>query len=321
MLIRANSLYVPLADESVHCVVTSPPYWGLRDYKLPPMVWPANGDRSSLFSCRHIWGESIEEHKRGDFGTESTLEGASQDTEARLQTVNQGAFCQLCGAWRGALGLEPTPELYVEHIVQIFREVRRVLRRDGTLWLNMGDCYACGKGKDFSVPGTGRYPSDGFSNRQSRQAPNGLKPKDLVGMPWRVAFALQADGLWLRRDIIWSKPNPMPESVPDRPTTAHEYIFLFTRSGAAVYWTHSRGRYPGTREQPEPDYIWIERRAEEQVSGVGCHVSEEDLDEEYAFPAGWDRGLGRRNLLSGNYAAKGKPACGPRQELAAIPFG
>jgi DNA modification methylase len=124
------------------------------------------------------------------------------------------------GAWRGELGLEPTPELYVQHLVEAFREVRRVLRKDGTLWLNLGDGYA-------------------GSARQS----NGLKPKDLCGMPWRVALALQADGWWLRSDIIWVKPNPVPESVTDRPTKAHEYLFLLTQS-QSYYFDQNAVREP-----------------------------------------------------------------------------
>lgn len=160
--------------ESVHCVVTSPPYWGLRDYKTEPQVWP--------------------------------------------------------DGWRGSLGLEPMPDLYVQHLVEIFREVRRVLRRDGTLWLNMGDSYAAAR--SYQVPDT-KWRDVG--NEKASEVPVGLKPKDLLGMPWRVAFALQADGWWLRSDIIWSKPNPMPESVTDRPTKAHEYLFLLAKAERYFY--------------------------------------------------------------------------------------
>jgi DNA modification methylase len=171
-----------LPDESVHCVVTSPPYWGLRDY------------------------------------------GAE-----------------------GQIGLEPTPQEFVAKIVEVFQEVRRVLRKDGVCWLNLGDSYAAGKmGRDdedeanlrrrFEAFGTGR-PKAGRkgANGQQRSVPLGFKPKDLVGIPWMVAFALRADGWWLRSDIIWSKPNPMPESVTDRPTKAHEYVFLLTKSERYFY--------------------------------------------------------------------------------------
>jgi DNA modification methylase len=157
-----------LEDESVHCVVTSPPYWGLRDYGVD-----------------------------------------------------------------GQLGLEPTVEEYVEKMVAVFVEVKRVLRKDGTLWLNMGDAYA-GGGRGQGAPDCKQRTNKGSCNDTIRaqhfKAPGGLKPKDLVGQPWRLAFALQADGWWLRNDIIWSKPNPMPEAVRDRATKAHEYIFLMTKA-------------------------------------------------------------------------------------------
>ena len=184
-----------LPDGSVHCCVTSPPYWGLRDYGVD-----------------------------------------------------------------GQLGLEPTPELYVAHLVEIFAEVRRVLRDDGTLWLNLGDSYATNPGN-----GRGGESVDGGLPHRSGQDKSraGLKPKDLVGIPWRVAFALQADGWYLRSDIIWAKPNPMPESVRDRPTKSHEYIFLLAKSQRYYYdadairengtgteydrTKRARGRMTGTR--------------------------------------------------------------------------
>jgi DNA modification methylase len=136
---------------------------------------------------------------------------------------------------QGQIGLEATPEAYVVRMVEVFREVRRVLRDDGTLWLNLGDSYAT------TTKGSGGYSPKQNSNTGSRYSgrswiiPLGLKPKDLVGIPWRVAFALQEAGWWLRSDIIWAKPNPMPESVTDRPTKAHEYIFLLAKSERYYY--------------------------------------------------------------------------------------
>jgi len=141
----------------------------------------------------------------------------------------------------GQLGLERTPKEYVAHLVEVFREVRRVLRKDGTLWLNLGDCYHSGDrggyhraraGVKKNIGHSGNY--NDFTGAPNRRKQEGLKDKDLVGIPWRVAFALQADGWWLRQDIIWAKPNPMPESVRDRCTKAHEYIFMLTKS--AKYW-------------------------------------------------------------------------------------
>jgi len=152
---------------SVQTCVTSPPYWGLRDYGRP-----------------------------------------------------------------GQIGLEATPEAYVERLVAVFREVRRVLADDGVLWLNLGDSYNGSGGSGGQVrPGgkvAGQPPVSGVNV-------SGLKPKDLVGIPWRVAFALQADGWYLRSDIIWSKPNPMPESVRDRCTKAHEYLFMLTKRARYYY--------------------------------------------------------------------------------------
>ena len=173
-LYQADARHLPIPDSSVDCVVTSPPYWGLRDYGID----------------------------------------------------EQG------------LGLEPTPEEYCANMVEVFREVWRVLKPTGTVWLNLGDSYAgsttLGRNDvDRKYPGSigkGLEASAG-----SRQMPSGLKPKDLVGIPWRVAFALQADGWYLRSDIIWSKPNPMPESVMDRPTRSHEYVFLLTKAARYYY--------------------------------------------------------------------------------------
>jgi DNA modification methylase len=142
----------------------------------------------------------------------------------------------------GQLGLEPTPEEYVERMVEIFREVRRVLRDDGTLWLVLGDSYTGATRSADKPPEPGHTRDDDGRVKTTARAEelrpsriDGLKPKDLVGIPWRVAFALQADGWYLRSDIIWAKPNPMPESVTDRPTSAHEHIFLLAKSQRYFY--------------------------------------------------------------------------------------
>lgn len=139
----------------------------------------------------------------------------------------------------GQLGLEATPDAYVATMVDVFREVRRVLRKDGTLFLNLGDSYSSG-GRSSRDPGQSKmHPA--FTGEHTAatawhpENPPGLKPKDLIGIPWRVAFALRADGWYLRSDIIWHKPNPMPESVTDRPTKSHEYIFLLSKSARYYY--------------------------------------------------------------------------------------
>lgn len=201
-----------LPDKSIHMVATSPPYWGLRDYQNEPSVW--GGDPT----CNHDWNNI-----GPDRGVKS-------------------AYCSKCKAWRGQLGLEPTPYEFVDHLVEVFREVKRVLRDDGTLWLNLGDSYANPGIQGSALSSTGGFTGarlrdgkKGTMNSVLRAIPEGVKYKDLVGVPWRVALALQADGWYLRSDIIWSKPNCMPESVTDRPTKAHEYVFLLTKSERYFY--------------------------------------------------------------------------------------
>ena len=156
---RKELMFFP--DNIFQCCITSPPYWGLRDYDYPNQI-----------------------------------------------------------------GAEDKVEQYVEHIVTVFREVRRTLREDGTCWLNIGDSYTSG-GRTWRAPDK-KNPARGMTYRPD--TPEGLKPKDLIGVPWRVAFALQQDGWYLRSDIIWNKPNCQPESVKDRPTRSHEYLFLLTKS-------------------------------------------------------------------------------------------
>jgi DNA modification methylase len=154
----------------------------------------------------------------------------------------------------GQIGLEKTPEEYVEKLVQIFREVRRVLRADGTLWLNIGDSYASGKSRYSSSPHTisgGKDRGDAHNKKPDLYYHPSLKDKDLIGIPWMLAFALRADGWWLRQDIIWHKPNPMPESVTDRCTKSHEYIFLLTKSARYYYDAEAvkeRANYDGRKD-------------------------------------------------------------------------
>lgn len=188
-----------LPDESVHCVATSPPYWALRDYGTEPLEWPA---------CSYV----------------PMVAGAMPPIAVPPMSC--------------ALGLEPDLDAFIGHMVLVMREVRRVLRRDGVMWLNFGDVYAFG--------GRGGNPGHSPHTKQKRNAGSitvrglrphaaGLRPKDLFGIPWRVAFALQADGWCLRSDCVWSKPTAMPESVLDRPSRSHEYVFLFSKSRRYFY--------------------------------------------------------------------------------------
>lgn len=191
-----------LPAQSVNCCVTSPPYWSLRDYDVPPTDWPEV--------------------------TYGTLGGSV--------TVPAMECC---------LGLESTPDAFVGHLIHVFREVRRVLRDDGTLWLNLGDSYANG-GRSTRATDA-KLPSRGMDVRPAD--PTGIKPKDLIGIPWRVAFAFQADGWFLRQDIIWHKPNPTPESVRDRCTKAHEYVLLMSKSDL-YYFDADAINEPATSKKP-----------------------------------------------------------------------
>lgn len=211
-----------LPDESVHCCVTSPPYWGLRDYGTG--LWKGGNPECDHMGEPHRLKATINKN----CGTGKDVKNATQREFFR-------DMCKKCGAIRvdQQIGLEPTPAEYVANLVTVFREVYRVLRSDGTLWLNLGDSYNGSGG----VGGNGKqHTNQGSVDRLGNRAGwPGLKPKDLVGIPWRVAFALQADGWWLRQDIIWHKPNPMPESVRDRCTKAHEYVFLLAKSERYYY--------------------------------------------------------------------------------------
>lgn len=247
----AREALAAMEPESVDCVVSSPPYCGLRDYGIPPSVW--GGDSSH----EHDWTERTTPAKSGGTGASSTLGPASGGHGISLAGVQRSVARQghagsvsgscACGAWRGSLGLEPTPEMFVEHLVEVFREVRRVLRKDGTVWLNLGDSYASGKGHapqpGETLAGGKGGVGDELSHRGRPTAAGsrldardfGMKPKDRVMIPARVALALQADGWWLRDEIVWAKPNPMPSSVRDRTTPAHEMVYLLTKAARYHY--------------------------------------------------------------------------------------
>jgi len=260
-MIQANVLNIPLKDESVQCVITSCPYWGLRDYGTA--TWEGGKD-----GCDHIDGVSNSEHEGMDAGNFRSTRYLGQKKATGI--------CK-CGAKRrdNQLGLEKTPEEFVENCVKWAREIWRVLRSDGTFWLNLGDSYAQSGGgmatfeheknkirkKEKGYEGHGGW--EGTASRAGNTAVSGLKPKDLCGMPWRVAFALQESGWYLRSAMPWVKRSAMPESCTDRPASALEYMFLLTKSGTSQYWTNPR--LGGTRQQPKPDCIWKHKETGEQV--------------------------------------------------------
>jgi DNA modification methylase len=219
-----------LPDESVHCVVTSPPYWGLRDYGV-----------------------------------------------------------------EGQIGLEATPDEFLARMVEVFREVRRVLRSDGTCWVNMGDSYCssdkwggggANTGKQ-TIADDGSVPS--WAVRQRKQAIEGVKPKDLMGMPWMLAFALRSDGWWLRGDYIWHKPNPMPESITDRCTKAHEYVFHFAKSDRYFY-----------------DAAAIRTEFSAETKALSFETMNYARRDKYKMPDGWDTGKGGHGSYHRNGREKGK---------------
>ena len=229
-----------IPDNSIQCVVTSPPYFNLRDYETDPLIWGGEPD------CDHDWGdEKIKKNtpQRDHDGPNSFGDTRGQEPwrEGTELKASQGRFCSKCDAWLGSLGNEPSIDMYVDHIVSISKEFHRVLRDDGVYWLNLGDSY-----------------DDNNS---------------LVGMPWLVAFALKDSGWdvkseviegWeLSDEIIWEKPNPTPESTTNRPARSHENIFMLTKSRTAQYWVNFR-KEKGSRTKPDPDYIYIHRKTEEE---------------------------------------------------------
>jgi DNA modification methylase len=245
-----------LPDESVHCVVTSPPYWGLRDY-----------------GCV------------------------------------------------GQIGLESTPAEYIAQMVAVFAEVKRVLRGDGTLWLNMGDCYNQGnKGQSGEMNPTYKQ-STNRGSLMTRRGPmlgsnrnrnhEGMKPKDLVGMPWMLAFALRADGWWLRRDIIWHKPNPMPESVTDRCTTAHEYLFHLSKK-ERYFYNQDAVLEPVSANT----HARLAQNIEKQIGSERANGGQKTNGNMKAVgrrPKAWDNDMGSNRTLIGGYGRKlAEPGSGIR---------
>ena len=210
-----------IKDGTVDCCITSPPYYGLRDYG----------------TGKWVGGDPNCPHRRMSKRSDKTITGHKQDELAgNVGDAIYKSVCPLCGAVRedNQIGLEETPEEYINNLVAVFREVKRALKDDGTLWVNIGDSYAGGQGRwggtdnisDMQANSKGSLTQIGISRKWEHET---IKHKDLIGIPWMLAFALRNDGWYLRQDIIWQKPNPMPESVKDRCTKSHEYIFLLSK--------------------------------------------------------------------------------------------
>ena len=266
-----------LADNSIQCVVTSPPYFGLRLYSgLPDSLW--GGDDK----CEHEWGKQSV-IKRGHPGNCSTLVG-TQTAQLSKEAGTQGAFCDKCGAWRGKFGNEPTVEMYVQHTVEVLREIRRVLRPDGVVFWNIADSYAGSgsPGGDFRKGNVGDEYLRPYHHEGS-----GLKPKDLCLIPDRVRIAAQADGWWIRQNIIWNKPNIKPESVRDRPVSSYEYIIMMTKSERYYYDAEAVKEPSGDKGSGNK-----ERKFRKDYGGAPGSTSHQ------GFAVPWEPDGGGRNLRS-----------------------
>jgi DNA modification methylase len=219
--VRKRAKDVP--RKSIHTVVTSPPYYALRDYSTGRY-------EGGSPDCDHLHDNPRQDHSKG------RLLGRGAQGAALAARTPMRSFCTKCGAIRvdEQLGLEESPEEYVEKMVSVFREVWECLRDDGTVWLNLGDSYSHG---GCGSRDAGRWPKQSRNDHMPthHKKHSGRKPKDLIGIPWLVAFALQRDGWYLRSDIIFGKNNPMPESIKDRPTRAHEYLFLLSKKSSYYY--------------------------------------------------------------------------------------
>ena len=251
-----------MPPESVNCVVTSPPYWGLRDYGAEPVIW--DGDKN----CEHEWGSKITtlKHKSGE--TNPGKGGWFKDKGASNDKGN--CFCLKCGAWRGSLGLEPTFELYIKHLCDIFDEVWRVIRKDGTCWVNLGDSYSASGGS-----GSGEYQKRHTQfgkviNQGTAQEPRraiGLPSKSLVMIPQRFAIEMVNRGWILRNEIVWFKNNNMPASMKDRFTVNWEHVFFFVKSNKTQFWTNEKilecvSKHPlGIKGVEGKDWEWREIKA------------------------------------------------------------
>lgn len=225
-----------LPSEFINCTVTSPPYWGLRDYGIEPIIWDGNPN------CKHEWIIETKEKITQDFTKLHTWNGDGRNrTSGKKTTILKNkitnGFCSKCGAWKGSLGLEPTFDLYIKHLCDIFDEVKRVLRKDGTLWVNLGDTY----NSKISAPNmpklNKRYDeyyekTKKFRNEIVRKS--GILEKSLCLIPFRFAIEMVNRGWILRNVIIWHKPNCMPSSAKDRFTVDFEYLFFFVKN--KKYW-------------------------------------------------------------------------------------
>lgn len=278
-------------DECVDMAICSPPYWGLRAYDCPPQMWDGKRD------CVHVWGEKGMGHHPGQ--VEQT-KWKNAEASGKGQNANSGQFCNKCGSWQGHLGLEPTYQLYMDHLIQVFREVRRVLKRSGSLWVNIGDTYSgsnCGRGdyrenkslqKDIynkpspqsQVSRFSKWRRDGeggeLGNCLTQKETLDIKPKSLIGIPERFVIAMIDDGWTRRNTIIWAKQilhkdnttsgSVMPGSFQNRFNQSFEYLYYFTKNASdkdTCWKDRVTGQWVFERPQENPTLYWVNRDTQE----------------------------------------------------------
>ena len=244
--------------ETVDMCVTSPPYWGLRDYGTDGVIWDAGEN------CEHEWGNEVRAHTKN--ATQGSTEDKKWKAMAETQNGAGGCFCPQCSAWKGQLGLEPDFNLYIKHLCDVFDEVQRVLKKEGTVWINIGDTYFGGKGRSgYELPDECKnrkghlqkpYQVPGYRDARPNDLPQGnLQPKSLMMIPFRLAIEMVDRGWILRNTLIWHKPNCMPSSVSDRFTVDFEYLFFFSKKKKYYFeqqfasYTEPMDRWGGKKKQ------------------------------------------------------------------------
>jgi len=263
-IIQGNVLDVlkNLPDNFVDMVITSPPYWGLRDYGLPDTIFGGEID------CIHDWNEHVK-HPIGGMGSKGANVGANKNDFANMRDHDVVSnFCSKCGAWKGQLGQESDFHDYVNHLMEIFDECKRVIKDEGSVWINLGDSY-CGTG-DKGKSTDPKYPlgRNGQSVAINKNI-DGIKKKSLVGIPDRFKIAM-IDGGWINRnEIVWFKPNQMPSSVKDRFTVDFEKFYFFTKNEKYYFeqqlepYTASMNRWGGTKLEANGKSTWDDGTGQE----------------------------------------------------------
>lgn len=266
-----------LPAASVDCVVTSPPYWSLREYDVPSVLWDDDP------KCKHKWSHYVRPSANGSF---TEMKPGNMNLDSATRRPQSSEFCVRCGAWHGQLGIEPTPRLYIQHLRQIFSEVKRVMKPDTALWVNIGDTWYSGAGNGRTMGGSRfdyyrRIQKAKVSGGYPRLPPSrlpivGLKGKDLVGIPWMLAFALRDEcNFWLRSEVIWHKQNGIAKVAEDRPAGIHETIFLLSN---AKHYYYEEPWEPASESERR-------RREREQKRGTGGKKYELKRDD-FANPPG-----------------------------------